>query len=86
VLSFIDGSLLRFWPFNAIAWMKRINRPGVIFTNRHVVLLSLYRRLGLRLHAGWSEEKGTRMLRGSLFNYESDEECEGWSRPVDLVH
>jgi len=30
VLSFIDGSLLRFRPFNAIAQIKRINRPGVI--------------------------------------------------------
>ena len=31
----MDGSLLWFRPFNAIARMKRINRPSVIFTNRH---------------------------------------------------
>jgi len=27
MLSFIDGLLLRFRPFNAIAQIKRINRP-----------------------------------------------------------
>ena len=35
MLSFIDGLLLRFRPFNAIAQIKRINRPSVIFTNQH---------------------------------------------------
>ena len=34
-LSFIEGSLLRFRPFNAIAQIKRINRPSVSFTNQH---------------------------------------------------
>ena len=35
MLSFIDGLLLRFRPFNAIAQIKRINRRSVIFTNQH---------------------------------------------------
>jgi hypothetical protein len=95
VSSFIDGSLLRFRLFNAIAQIKRINRPSVIFhKSAWVALAPLGRRPGLRLHAGWSEEKETRMLRGSFFIYKHeyfsydiwDEERERWSRPVDLVH
>ena len=68
MLSFIDGLLLRFRPFNAIAQIKRINRPSVISTNQH--------RSYCRLLAGGSgfdymrdgqNKKETRMLRGSFF-------------------
>ncbi len=33
--SLKERLLLRFRPFNAIAQIKRINRPSVIFTNQH---------------------------------------------------
>jgi hypothetical protein len=70
-LSFIDGSLLRFRSFNAIARIKRMMGAWCDFhKSAQVLLASLGLRLGL--HAGWSEEKGTRMLRGSFFIYEHE--------------
>ena len=36
MLSFIDGLLLRFRPFNAIAQIKRINRPSSLLKNLEI--------------------------------------------------
>ena len=95
VLSFIDGSLLRFRPFNAIAQIKRINRPAVIFTNQHRSYWRLlaggsgfdYMRDGQKKKKHECCAAHCSFISTHILRYDtSDEERERWSRPVDLVH